>query len=139
MLRDGDCVLRDIDGGLKRLWGFKRLERRRVGERPAAAAGAEAGAIEAGLTKVSRRGVDMAGLSRRGLKEVEVTFKLYRWVLEAETSSSKADRLRLFNESRMFGSTFSLSEPISGETARRLRDGAELGVSATTARSVSIV
>jgi len=82
--------------------------------------------------------VETRGLSRRGLSEVEVTFKLYRWELEAETSSSKADRLRLFNESRMFGSTFSPSEPASGETARRLREGAELGVIARLARSVFV-
>lgn len=62
------------------------------------------------------------------MEEFEVTFKEYRLALEADTSSSKAERLRFCRESSIFGSMFSLSEPISGEGARRLSDGTELGV-----------
>lgn len=79
------------------------------------------------------------GVSRRrfvkvdvlGVVEVEVTVNEYRLALDADTSSSNVDRLRLFKESRMLGSMFSLSEPISGDAARRLSEGAELGVIAT--------
>lgn len=127
-------MLTENGGGLKRLRGLRRLlGRRRVGERPA---GAEAGV---GLMNVSRRGDGiMEGVLTRGptlmLDDVTgVTCRLYRLDLEMETSSSKADRLRLCSDSRMLGSTFSLSEPPSGETARRLRDvGAEFGVIAET-------
>ena len=55
----GDADDRVNGGGLKRFRDDKRpLLRLRVGERPAAA-GAEAGVIDEGLTKVSRRGVDV--------------------------------------------------------------------------------
>lgn len=136
-LRAGDGVLppRGKEGRFRRLpLGFKRLERWRVGDRPAAVAGADEGVVLDDLLiyVVSSRGVRV---SRRRLVEVEVTVGVtvneYRLALDADTSSSKADRLRLFNESRILGSMFSLSDPISGDAARRLRDGAELGVIAT--------
>lgn len=124
---------REKGGGLKRLRD-RWPDRLRVGERPAA--GAEAGVVVEGLMNVSRRGVDTTDVLRRGLLEGRVfTFKLYRLDFETETSSLKADLLRLWKASKTLGSTFSLSEPPSGETARRLRDGAELGVIARSCQS----
>jgi hypothetical protein len=121
-------------GGLKRLEGRRRPELRlRVGERPAA--GAEAIVVD-DLMKVSRRGVETTGRVERDLIEgraVAVTFKVYCCDLAIDTSSSKADRLRLFKESSRLGSTFSPSEfpSKSGEGALRFNEaGAELGVMA---------
>lgn len=124
MDKAGDWPPRGNAGGLKRFRVCKRPARLRVGERPAA--GADAGVLGEGLINVSRRG---GGVSRARLVEgTDVTFKLRRLDLDTETSSSKADRLRLLKELKMFGSMFSVSDPASGETARRLRQGAELGV-----------
>jgi hypothetical protein len=77
-LRERGCVPAENVGRLRRLLDFSRLERLRVGERPAAGAGAEAGVVEEGLIVVSSRGVEMAGVLRRRfteMEEFEVTFK----------------------------------------------------------------
>jgi len=71
-------------------------------------------------------------VSKRGFAVGKVS-RLYREGFEYDTSSSNADRLRLLKESSRFGSTFSESE-ISGEGARRFREGAELGVMASTSQ-----
>ena len=125
--KDGDCAEAN-EGGMKRLRCSDRLELRLlVGERPAA--GADAGVDD--LTKVLRRGVERAAVLRRGFVGglVKATSKEYRGDLAIDTSSWKADLLRLCKQSRIFGSTFSPSEPpsISGEGARRFNGvGAEL-------------
>lgn len=56
-LRERGCVPTEKVGRLRRLLDFRRLERLRVGERPAAAAGAEASVVAEGLMIVSSRGV----------------------------------------------------------------------------------
>lgn len=65
----------------------------------------------------------------------EIVVKLNREGLEFETSSSKAERFLFPMESIRLGSTFSESE-LSGEAARRLREGAEDGV---IAMNVSLI
>jgi hypothetical protein len=98
-----------------------------VGDRPAAG-GAEIGVVD---LKVSIRGVETVW---KGVGcVVEMVLRLKRDGLDADTSSSKADRFRFPTRSRRFGSTFSESE-FSGEAARRFKDGAEDGVIARLVR-----
>jgi hypothetical protein len=120
--RDGVFVPRD--GGMNLLRDCVPPIRFCGGERPAAA-GADTGV--AGLMKIPVRGVDTTGGSRRRVDADEIVARLYLDGLQTDTSSSKPERFRLLMESKMVGSTFSESES-SGEGARRLREGAELGV-----------
>lgn len=100
-----------------------------MGERPAAG-GADKG-VEDDLVRLSTRGVNVA-IETEGLKVFVVdgtTLVVRRGCLHTDTSLSKAARLRLMAESIKLGSMFSESDN-SGEGARLLRLGAELGVRA---------
>jgi hypothetical protein len=95
-----------------------------VGERPAAA-GADTGVVD---WKASIRGVVTAWESLGFV--VGMVLRLKRDGLEADTSSSKADRFLFPTRSIRFGSTFSESE-CSGEAARRFKVGVDDGVIAS--------